>query len=373
MDDLIDQLQLIRSDNVGPITYRRLLERYGTAKAALAAVPELARRGGARAPKIADRSRVEAEFAAIKKEGAQLLAYGNADYPARLAQIDDAPPLLMVKGQVSLLNKPSIAIVGARNASLNARKFTEKLSRDLGEAGFTVISGLARGIDAAAHTGALPTGTVAALGGGVNVIYPEENAALYMQMALAGALVSEMALGQSPRPHDFLRRNRIISGLAQGVIVVEAALQSGSLTTTRLAGEQGREVFAVPGSPLDPRSAGTNNLLREGATLVESATDVLRELRPQASLFAPAEQPFTVPLSQPSETEINKARPDILELLSPVPVQLDDILRECPYSPGVVQVVLLELELAGRLARSAGGRIALLIGAEDIAQNSESA
>lgn len=361
MSELIDCLQLIRSENVGPVTYRRLIERYGSAAAALKAIPELAKKGGGRAPKIADRAACEKEFAAINKQSVELLALGTPSYPARLAQIDDAPPLLMVKGHTSLLQKPAIAIVGARNASLNARKFTEKLARDLGEAGFIVVSGLARGIDGAAHIGSLASGTIGVLGGGVDVIYPEENRDLYDKMSTMGAIVSEAPLGYTAKPHDFLRRNRLISGLSQGVVVVEAAMQSGSLVTARLAGEQGREVFAVPGSPLDPRSTGTNNLLREGAVLVESANDVLRELRPEPHLAQPKATGLQ-PSLPPTDTEIDQARPQVLELLSPTPVQIDDLLRECPFALGVVQMVLVELELAGRLQRSAGGRVALLAG-----------
>lgn len=362
---LIDCLQLIRSDNVGPVTYRRLLDRYGSAATALKAIPELAKKGGARAPKIADRAAVEKEYAALRKQNIQLIAINTPDYPVRLAQIDDAPPLLMVLGQPSLLHKPAIAIVGARNASLNARKFTEKLARELGDAGFVVISGLARGIDGAAHGGAMATGTVGVLGGGVDIIYPEENAALYTQMTSVGAVISEAPLGYINKPHDFLRRNRIISGLAQGVVVVEAAMQSGSLVTARLAGEQGRDVFAVPGSPMDPRAAGTNNLIREGAVLVESAADILRELKPVMPLLAQnTNSGLTPPVAVPDEAELTRARPAILELLSPVPVQLDEVLREADFAPGVVQMVLLELELAGRLVRSAGGKIALLMSEE---------
>lgn len=358
----LDRLQLIRSDNVGPVTFRRLLERYGNAAAALRALPQLAMKGGARAPKIADRKKVESEFTAIRKTGAALLMLGEADYPPLLAQIDDAPPVLIAKGDVSLLHKPTVAIVGARNASLNARNFTNKLARDLGAAGFVVVSGLARGIDGSAHAGSMATGTVGVPGGGIDIVYPEEHRDMFAQIAAQGVLVSECPLGYTPQARDFPRRNRIISGLSRGVIVVEAAHQSGSLITARMAAEHGREVFAVPGSPMDPRCNGTNNLLREGATLVESAADVLRELSQSVPHMAspPSSNDMTPPFVAPDEAALDAARPQIVELLSPTPVAIDELLRESGLSNAIVQTVLLELELAGRLTRAHGGRVALL-------------
>lgn len=363
--ELLDQLQLIRSENVGPVTFRRLLERYGSAAAALKALPALAQKGGARSIKIATRDMAEAELAACRKNNVEILVWGSAVYGQRLAAIDDAPPLLFVRGHAHLLSKPSVGIVGARNASLNARKFTEKLARDLTDAGYVVTSGLARGIDAAAHTGALKGGTVGVLAGGVDHIYPEENTALYHQMAEAGAIVSEMPLGYHAMQHDFLRRNRIISGLSLGVVVVEAALRSGSLTTASRAADQGREVMAVPGSPLDPRSTGTNNLLREGAVLVEGAADVIRALgTANAHLAEPdnysKNNKLNPPLVEPAEADLDRGRPVLEELLSPVPVGVDDLIRESGLPVGVVLTIVLELELAGRLTRSSGGRVALI-------------
>ena len=358
-NELLDRLQLIRSENVGPVTFRRLMERFNTAARALDALPMLAAKGGARAPKIADRKAVETEYAAIRKAGVTLLCWGEAEYPALLAQIDDAPPILMAKGNVALLHKPTVAIVGARNASLNARNFTQKLARDLGAAGYVMVSGVARGIDGAAHGGSLATGTVGVPGGGVDIVYPEEHRELYAQIAEQGVIVSECPLGYTPMARDFPRRNRIISGLSRGVVVVEAAHQSGSLITARMAAEQGREVFAVPGSPMDPRCQGTNNLLREGATLVESATDVLRELQTM-KLATPPANSLTPPFTAPDEGDLSGARPQILELLSPTPVTVDALIRDSELPVAVVQTVILELELAGRVARSAGGQVALL-------------
>ncbi len=364
--DLLDRLQLIRSENVGPITYRRLIERYGTAAAALRALPQLAAKGGAKRPlRLAERGKTEDEYKALQKAKVQILALGAPDYPALLAAIDDAPPLLMLKGNASLLHKPCLAIVGARNASLNARKFAGQLARDLGQAGYSIVSGLARGIDGAAHEASLTTGTIGVVAGGVDIIYPEENRGLYERMYKTGVVVSEVPLGAAPTSRDFPRRNRIIAGLSRATIVVEAALQSGSLITARMATDYGRDVFAVPGSPLDPRAGGTNSLIRDGATLVTSAADILQELQAQPRLNTPAAPPLDAPDSPPDEAALDQARPYILELLSPVPTQLDELLREAVTARGIatplVLTVLLELELAGRLARHPGGRVALLV------------
>ena len=364
--DLLDRLQLIRSENVGPITYRRLIERYGTAAAALRALPQLAAKGGAKRPlKIAERGKTEDEYKALQKAKVQILALGTADYPPLLAAIDDSPPLLMIKGNASLLQKPCLAMVGARNASLNARKFAGQLAHDLGQAGYSIVSGLARGIDGAAHEAALATGTIGVVAGGVDIIYPEENRGLYERMYETGVVVSEVPLGAAPTSRDFPRRNRIIAGLSRATIVVEAALQSGSLITARMATDYGRDVFAVPGSPLDPRAGGTNSLIRDGAMLVTSAADIMQELQAQPRLNTPAAPPLDAIASQPDEAALAKARPYILELLSPVPTQLDELLREAVTARGIatplVLTVLLELELAGRLARHPGGRVALLV------------
>jgi len=362
----LDWLRLIRSENVGPRTFSRLLDRFGSAAAALDAVPHLAAKGGLRrAIRLCPRAEAEREIAATERVGARLIARIEPAYPRLLAETDDAPPLISVIGAVSLLNRPTVAMVGARNASLNGRNFARRLAADLGRAGLVVSSGLARGIDTAAHEGALATGTVAAQAGGVDFVYPPENAGLWRQIAEAGVLVSEMPPGTEPQASHFPRRNRIISGLALGVVVVEANARSGSLITARLAADQGREVFAVPGSPLDPRAAGPNDLIRHGATLTASAEDVMEVLsplirrplsEPEGGGFRPAIAP------PPAEDEVAQARLSITELLGPAPVTVDEIIRQCQLSPSVVSWVLLELELAGRLERHPGNRVSLLIG-----------
>ncbi len=277
----VDWLRLIRSDNVGPRTFRTLIQHFGDAGTALAALPDLARRGGANDPiKICSRAEAERELAAAASLGITFLALGEEDYPLRLQAIDDAPPLLAVRGKRSALALPMVAIVGARNASAVGIKFAQMIARDLGEAGFAIVSGLARGIDAAAHRTALVTGTIAVLAGGHDRVYPPEHSELLHALLANGNAVSEMPLGWEPRARDFPRRNRLISGLALGLIVVEAARRSGSLITARFALEQGREVFAVPGSPFDPRAQGTNSLIKQGATPVTEAADVINVLQP---------------------------------------------------------------------------------------------
>lgn len=359
----LDWLQLIRSENVGPITFKRLLEYYVTPAAALRALPELAKKGGAKKPiKVAARADVEREWNAAKKAGAHIICLPDAAYPRLLRHIDDAPPVLQVLGQSSLLQRPMIAMVGTRNASLNGRKMAAQLATDLGAAGFVVVSGMARGIDGAAHEGALNTGTVAVVAGGVDVIYPPEHTALHQQLMARGAIVSDAALGTQPVTSSFPRRNRIIAGLSLGVVVIEAALQSGSLITARLALEQGREVFAVPGSPLDPRCSGSNNLLREGAVLVERAADVTKVLQPQLPQLAEtaAATGLAAPPKPPSDDELARARAAILQLLSPTPALLDELIRTSGYTSPVVLTVLLELEVAGRVQRLPGQKIMLI-------------
>ncbi|MBB4313707.1 DNA processing protein [Roseospira marina] len=366
----LDWLRLIRSENVGPITFHRLLRQYGTAAAALEALPALARRGGRGKPlRVCPRGVAERELAALDRAGVAVLAQGEARYPAALAAVEDSPPLLFARGHAALLDLRGVAIVGARNASLNGRKLAHRMAQDLARADLLVVSGMARGIDTAAHQGALAAagagGTVAVLAGGVDVIYPPENDSLYAALEDQGVIVSEMPLGEAPQARHFPRRNRIISGISLGVVVVEAAARSGSLITARLAGEQGREVFAVPGSPLDGRAAGPNRLLRDGATLTESADDVLQGLadllraplrEPDPADFRPAAAPV------PSDRELDRARADVLEALGPAPVTVDEIIRGCQLSVSVVAIVLLELELAGRLERLPGGRVALVTG-----------
>ncbi len=358
----LDWLRLIRSENVGAITFRRLLSRFGSAGAALTALPDLALKGGKPNPKIFSIKDAETELAAVEKLGAQLYASIEPAYPEALAAIEDAPPLIAMGRNPTLVSKPCIAIVGARNASLNGRKLAETLARDLADAGMTVVSGLARGIDTAAHQASLARGTVAVVAGGIDVIYPPENADLQKAIFDSGALVTEMPPGTQPTQRHFPRRNRIISGLAAGVIIVEASPNSGSLITANLALEQGREVFAVPGSPLDPRAAGTNNLIRSGAHLTTGAEDVLNILRdmnggmraPDLFSFHEAPPPF------PDEAELEKARKAVTECLSPSPTSVDELVRDSHLSPALVSAVLLEFELAGRVERQPGNKVSLI-------------
>ncbi|MCG8509737.1 MAG: DNA-processing protein DprA [Rhodospirillales bacterium] len=359
----LDWLRLIRSENVGPITFFRLLALYGSASEALSALPELARKGGrTRRIRIASVAQAEQEMKTARRIGARILAHGEDEYPPLLSHIDDAPPLLYVLGHTSLLAKAAVAVVGARNASVIGQKFANDLSLELGRGGLLVVSGLARGIDAAAHAGALESGTAAVLGGGVDVIYPRENQNLYASIRERGVLVSEVPPGTVPQARHFPRRNRILSGISRGTVVVEASPRSGSLITARLALEQGREVFAVPGSPLDPRARGTNRLLREGAVLTESAADVLDVLGKNGRPLAePREPAFAAPASpQTGEPELDSARAKIAESLGPVPVTVDEVIRNCQFSPAVASVVLLEMELAGRLERHPGNKISLI-------------
>lgn len=365
----IDWLRLIRSENVGPVTFAQLLRHFGSASHVLEALPDLVRRGGGRqAIKIWPKGRAEDEVAAHEALGARLIAASEAEYPSLLTGLEDAPPLISVLGQAHLLRSRMVAIVGGRNASLNGRRLAEKLASDLGRQDLVVVSGLARGIDASAHTGALDTGTAAMLAGGVDVLYPKENRALYEDMKERGVLVSEQPFGTTPQARHFPRRNRLISGVAFGVVVVEAAHRSGSLITARFAAEQGRQVFAVPGSPLDPRSAGTNHLIREGATLVRSADDIIEGLAPM--MGAPLREPPLLSLEKPPEppriddAALDHARQAVIELLGPSPVTVDELVRQCQLSPSIVSLVLLELDLGGRLERHPGNRVSLLIPAE---------
>jgi DNA processing protein len=354
----IDWLRLIRSDNVGPRTFRSLVNHFGSAKLALERLPDLARRGGAaRAGRICSEDDARGELAASKRLGVNLVAPGEAGYPPRLATLDDAPPLLGVRGALEVLMRPMIAIVGSRNASGAGLKFAGALARDLGDAGFVIVSGLARGIDQAAHRASLESGTVAVLAGGHDKVYPPEHGDLLAAMLKSGGAISEMPMGHVPRARDFPRRNRLISGAALGVVVVEAAHRSGSLITARIAAEQGREVFAVPGSPLDPRAAGTNDLIKQGATLTTEASDVINAVEPimgrPIELREPGEDPLT---PEPDASD----RTRIVDLLGPTPILLDDLIRMAGTSPAIVRTVLLELELAGRLERHGGGLVSLI-------------
>lgn len=362
-EEKIAWLRLIRTENIGPVTFYNLIDNFKSATAAIEALPTLSRRGGRlKNLSLWSREQAEAEMEALSAIGGEMLFAADAFYPLSLSAIPDAPPVISIIGNKKLLNLPTIGIVGARNASLNGRKFAEKLSQDLGAAGQMVASGLARGIDASAHAGALHTGTIAAVAGGVDVIYPSENTALYQQIKQEGCIVAESPLGMEPLARHFPKRNRIISGLSSGVVVIEATLQSGSLITARMAGEQGRDVYAIPGHPFDPRAAGPNKLIQDGATLVQNAQDILSNLT-QFTATRPAlhEGPQTV--WQPAELSENEAediRSIILQNLSSLPVTVDELVQTCHLTIPAVQMVLLEMEIAGRIQRLPSNRIVLI-------------
>ncbi|MBW8734449.1 MAG: DNA-protecting protein DprA [Asticcacaulis sp.] len=353
------RLRLARSQRIGPIHFAQLMVRFGSAVRALEALPHVVGRSGGTFT-AAPTERVEAEIKAGEAIGAHLLLAGDADYPALLAQIDAAPPVLWTLGRRQTISRKAVAIVGARNASAAGQKMAEALARDLGAAGFAIVSGMARGIDARAHDAALKTGTVAVLGGGVDDIYPPENADLYRSLGEQGLVVSESPVGYRAQARDFPRRNRIISGLSLATVVVEAELRSGSLITARLAAEQNREVFAVPGSPLDPRAKGCNDLLRNGANLCESAVDVMHALENQFGLSLPAtaDEPAP-PEPRRFEDDIGKAGRTLLKLISPVPTSRDTLLRLSGLPPFVALSALSELEIAGRISAVDGGAYVL--------------
>jgi DNA processing protein len=360
-------LRLIRSDNVGPATFRDLINHFGSAEAALEALPELSRRGGStRAIRIATIADAEREIATAHGLGARFIGIGEPDYPPALRQIDAAPPLLAAMGDLSVADLPAVGIVGSRNASISGAKFAAMMAREIGRSGYSVVSGLARGIDAAAHRASLETGTIAAMAGGLDQPYPPENIELLDQIRHGrGLALSEMPFGWEPRARDFPRRNRLIAGIALGVVVIEAAARSGSLITARLAGEFGRLVFAVPGSPLDPRCEGTNGLLKDGATVTTKPQDVLQALAPisELNLFSnneadePERDDVTGPALGPPPND--DERLVIIQALGPTPVEIDDIIRHTGLLPSSVYLVLLELDIAGRLERHAGGFVSL--------------
>ncbi|MCX5517477.1 DNA-processing protein DprA [Kaistia defluvii] len=414
-DERTAWLQLIRSENVGPVTFRELIRHFGSAIAALEGLPELAARSGRRV-RIAGRTEAEREIDQLSRLGGQFVAIRETGYPAWLKAIDAAPPLLAVRGSLAVLEKPMIAIVGARSASVVGCRLAQRLARDLGDGGFVIASGLARGIDAAAHAAALEGGTVAVFAGGLDRLYPPENAALADRiLASGGAHVSEMPLGWEPRSRDFPRRNRLVAGMASGTVIVEAAQRSGSLITARLAAEQGRAVFAVPGSPLDPRAAGTNQLIKQGAHLVTEAADVLEIVAPMLGrAFAPqagwpvgggdglAERGFdgaafldadaaleaeAMPGEEvaraegrsshaasgpgmagegmraavaPDAAQHERDRDRLVEALGPAPTEIDALIRFTGLPAATVQMLLLELDLAGRIEHHAGQRVSLL-------------
>ncbi len=366
VEEKLSWLQLIRTENVGPITFFNFMDYYGSADKALEAIPELAKRGGRKRPlKIPPRSMIEKEYRAIQKLGGDIITACEPNYPLALSALEDAPPVISIFGNPELMHSPCIAIVGARNASLNGRKFAKKIATDLGNTGQAIASGLARGIDTAAHAGSLQTGTIAVFAGGIDVVYPSENQKLYDEIKEKGLIIAENPLGTAPRARDFPRRNRIVSGLSQGVIVVEATLRSGSLITARLAGEQGRDVYAVPGHPLDPRASGPNALIRDGATLIRNAEDVLENINNftgntlEDSGFSAFERQV-IANDEPDAQSFEDARDIVLENLSYTASEVNELIRNTGLNTALVQTVLMELELAGRLQRLPGNRAMLV-------------
>lgn len=367
------RVRLIRSENIGPATFHGLLERYGSAVAALDALPEIAARAGKRKLKIAPAAAVEKEWRGLQRLGGRFLISGDADFPATLAAVPSAPPVLATVGNIDLLHRPTLGVVGARNASANGRTLCQQIARAVGEAGVTIISGLARGIDAAAHQASLTTGTVGVVAGGIDIFYPPENHDLQAAIGHQGLVVAEAPLGAEPLARHFPRRNRIISGLSLAVLVIEAQVRSGSLITARLAGEQGREVLAVPGSPLDPRARGANRLIREGARLVESADDVLDELRGVGAMAVGGggaaahtrrlrEQQSGggfIASPVPDAGDIDLARQGLMDALSPEPAGADHLMRAAGLSAPVFHAAMLELEITGQVTRHAGNRFSL--------------
>jgi len=353
----LDWLRLARTENVGPVTFAQLIGSYGDASAALAALPDLARRGGrATPPRTPSLREAEQELDAGEALDARLICGCEADFPPLLAAVDPPPPLIWARGLTELLAQPGVGIVGARIASAAGQRFARSLARNVGEAGYVIVSGMARGVDGAAHEGALATGTIAVLGGGVDDIYPPEHAGLYARLIEQGCVISESPPGARAQARDFPRRNRLISGLSLAVVVVEAELRSGSLITARLAGEQGREVLAVPGSPLDPRAKGTNDLIRQGAGLCEGAEDVLRAIAAMTPLREPDRSPF---LRGPEDIGDSDAalRQRLADLVSPTPVSRDDLVRITGASTAAVYAALMELSLAGRVELMPGGMV----------------
>ncbi len=362
-DRLLDVLRLIRTQNVGPVTFFQLMERFGNAADAIEALPTLSVRGGRRSALSAfSKSDAEKEIAAAENFGARMILYGAPDYPQWLMSISDPPPVVTVLGHPHLWqNKDCVAMVGARNASATGCQFAQRLARELGDAGFTVVSGLARGIDSFVHKGSLSTGTVAVIAGGIDNIYPPENQMLYTQIKESGAIISEQPFGAIPYSGAFPGRNRIIAGMSLGTVVVEASPKSGSLITARFAVENDREVFAVPGSPLDPRSRGCNYLIKQGANMVEAAGDIIQgvaHLRGQS--MAETDSPeYKAPAAPVSDAEVDSARARVIEKLGITPVSIDELIEQCDISAAAALTIILELELAGRLKRTAGNKVSL--------------
>lgn len=360
----VNWLRLWRSDNVGPVTFRQLVNHFGSAEAAIEGLPEMAMRGGAaKKPKVPPVALIEDELSAIEKIGAKIVGIGEPDFPKYLRLTPDCPPLVCYKGNPAIFQLPGLSIVGARIASLAGIKFAGKLAGEIGAEGYSIVSGLARGIDTAAHKASLRTGTIAVMAGGLSHPYPPENVELFHAIPdNGGALITEMPYGWEPRAKDFPRRNRIIAALGIGLLVVEAAQRSGSLISARLANELGRIVFAVPGSPLDPRCEGTNNLLKNGATLVTDARDLLEGLRPISGVGIVHIQNFSEPVHEDlnDRSTSDDHRRHIIEALGPTPVAIDEIIAYTGLSAALVYFVLLELDIAGRLQRHSGGAVSLV-------------
>ena len=367
----LNWLRLIRSDNVGPATFCDLINHFRSASAALEALPDLISKGGVAGKiRIASREQAEQEMEAAQRNDAKFIGMGEPDYPPALRNVDYPPPLLCVKGNSGLLNSNAIAIVGSRNASINGMRLAARFASELGQADYAIISGLARGIDASAHKHSLSSGTITVFAGGVDHIFPDENTELALDiLEHGGAIISAMPMGWKPRSKDFPRRNRLVAGIASALLVVEAAKRSGSLISARLANEAGRTVYALPGSPLDPRCEGTNWLIKQGATLVTEPDDIIHD---QAQSRSPDQKGFWGEHDENESYEENSKgastvidlednqRRKIIAALGPSPVEIDDIIRFSQASPGQVQLVLIELGLAGRLERHGGNRVSLI-------------
>ncbi len=355
-------LRLIRSENVGPATFIELIKHYGTATDALAALPELVARGRGKQIRLATEGDAEREMHRLHKVGARIICLGEPDYPSALRAADTPPPVLTVMGNATALQRNCVAIVGSRNASLSGKKLTRQFAETLADSGYSIVSGLARGIDTQAHQASLKQGTIAIFAGGIDHIYPSENEQLARDIVdQGGTLVSEMPPGWKPRAQDFPRRNRIVAGMALGLLVVEAANRSGSLISARLANEMGRLVFAVPGSPLDPRSYGTNKLIQQGAQLVTNAHDILQALEPVSQ--TPLQKPYSLDENKRieySEAPDDRERLNFVESLNHSPTDIDELIRYTGLDLGKIQMIILELELAGRVERHSGNRISLI-------------
>jgi DNA processing protein len=354
-------IRLIRTQNIGPVTLTMLLRRHKTGLAVLDHLPEISKRS--RIPiTITTQSEAEDEMAAAEKIGAQIIVRGEDTYPKSLAMFDDAPGCLTCLGHHHLLQKPSLSVVGSRNASLNALNLTRLLSVEVGQKGYIIVSGMARGIDAAAHEGSLSSGSIAVLAGGVDQVYPRENTSIYESLKDQGVIISEMPTGIQPFARHFPIRNRIIASLGLGLLVVEAGLKSGSLITAREAADRGRDVMAIPGSPLDPRSKGCNNLLRDGATLVQDSKDIIEHIDGKEWNTIPPRMPLfdDDPPADPNQDEVDKAKQELLNLLSFDASPVDELIKRCHFSISVISMALFEMELAGDIVRQYGNRVSLL-------------